>query len=146
MLTCAARGENHLWLRPWFGWLWLVADADLLWENVLLASWWLVLIWCDKKTLLMVAGRTECFVDKLFLGPDDIDFCPCYSKFVRREEEGWVVVDHISQWYIGPWLWIAHLCVRCVISSFVFARSVVRLWFIFENSASAVFHSLWIYV
>jgi len=28
-------------------------------KKILLASWWLVLIWCDRKALLLVANRTE---------------------------------------------------------------------------------------
>jgi len=34
--------------RPLFGWLWLVLREKYCW----LAGWWLVLIWCERKTLL----------------------------------------------------------------------------------------------
>ncbi|CAN6231523.1 unnamed protein product, partial [Urochloa humidicola] len=26
-------------------------------------------------------------------GPDDIDFCPCCAKFIRREAHGWEVIS-----------------------------------------------------
>jgi len=32
-------------------------------RKILLASWWLVLIWCEKKTLLLVASKTKCDFD-----------------------------------------------------------------------------------
>jgi len=47
-----------------FGWLWLVAAADLLWEKI--TAGWLVAgayaVWCERKILLASAGaasRTE---------------------------------------------------------------------------------------
>ena len=41
-----------------FSWLWLaVGGANLLWEKN--TAGWLVLIWCERKALLLVASRTE---------------------------------------------------------------------------------------
>jgi len=45
-----------------FCWLWLVAGADLLLREKccwLAGGWWLVLIWCEGKTLLLATSRTE---------------------------------------------------------------------------------------
>jgi len=37
----------------------LLAGADCCERKVRLAVWWLVLIWCERKILLLVASRTE---------------------------------------------------------------------------------------
>ena len=44
-------GVHTVWL---FGWLWLVASADLLLAKYywLAVNWWLILIWCKRKILL----------------------------------------------------------------------------------------------
>jgi len=41
-----------------------VAGANLLGDKSTaswLLAWWLVLIWCERKALLLVASRTECY-------------------------------------------------------------------------------------
>ena len=33
------------------------------------------------------------FVATIISGQTDVDFCPCCVKFIRRDAEGWEVVD-----------------------------------------------------
>ena len=45
---------------------------------------------------------------KYISGHPDVDFCPCCIKFIRRDAEGWEVVDRdprLEGWRVAhPWL------------------------------------------
>jgi len=38
-------------------------------------------------------GPTHPSVEQQAQGPQDVDFCPCCAKFIRRDAEGWQVVE-----------------------------------------------------
>ena len=59
-----------------FGWLWLVVDADLLWEKN--TASWLALVWCERKTLLAGCSRTECL--HLVVLNLQVGFTSCYAS------------------------------------------------------------------
>jgi len=51
---CLCLTHPSIWRIALFGRLWLVAGADFCQRKVLLAGWWLMPIWCERKSLLAV--------------------------------------------------------------------------------------------
>ena len=66
-----------------FEWLWLVASGGCLFvvgEKILLAGWWLELIWCERKTLLASWLR--------------VYFCYKKYSYTIKNEKGVMLVTH----------------------------------------------------